>query len=87
MLLGPSIEKVLLCPLVRGLLDLRNYDYSFVQMEERTKVSKFGARSSPQRWVVHAEALGGLSGLGQWLWNKNSNLLGVQLFLGGRKQE
>lgn len=39
------------------------------------------------QWEVHAEALGGLSGVGRWLGNKLSNLVGTQLFLGGHKQE
>lgn len=46
-MLGPSIKKLLMCPLVRGLLDLQSYDYSFVQMGERTKVRQVLYWESP----------------------------------------
>lgn len=57
-------------------------------MGEGTKVGQVWGGGVPHvQWEVRAEALGGLSGVGRWLGNKNSNLLGTQLFLGGHKEE
>ena len=44
-MLGLSIKKVFLCPLSRGLHDLQNPDYRFVQTEEGIKIGQVGDRS------------------------------------------
>lgn len=44
-MLGLSIKKVFLCPLSRGLHDLQNHDYWFVQTEEGIKIGQVGDRS------------------------------------------